>query len=89
MPNTKTALKRMKTNLKREERNKAVKTRIKSSVKRFENALKADNKEEAQKFLNMAYRNIDKAVSKGILHKNNASRKKSRLSKLFNNKLAI
>ncbi len=89
MPNTKTALKRMKTNLKREERNKTVKSRVKSSVKGFENALKAENKEEAQKFLTRAYRNIDKAVSKGVLHKNNASRKKSRLSKMFKNKLAI
>jgi len=89
MPNTKTALKRMKTNLKREERNKTVKSRVKSSVKGFENALKAENKEEAQKFLTRAYRSIDKAVSKGVLHKNNASRKKSRLSKMFKNKLAI
>lgn len=89
MPNTKTALKRMKTNLKREERNKTVKSRVKSSVKGFENALKAENKEEAQKFLTRAYRNIDKAVSKGVLHKNNASRKKSRLSKMFKNELAI
>lgn len=89
MPNTKTALKRMKTNLKREERNKAIKSRVRSSIKGFESALKEANQEEAQRYLTRAYRSIDKAVAKGILHKNNAARKKSRLSKLLNKNLAV
>ncbi len=88
MPNTKTAIKRTKTNLKRTERNKAVRTLIKSSIRRYQNVLASDNIEEAKKSLAIVFKNIDKAVAKRIVHKNNAARKKSQLSRMLNDKLA-
>ncbi len=86
MPNTKTAQKRMKTGLKRAERNRSVKTQVKSSIRRYQNALESNNIEDAKKFLSTAFKNLDKAVSKNIIHKNNAARKKSQLSQMLNNK---
>ena len=84
MPNTKTALKRMKQSRERRIRNKAVKTRIKTEVKYFLNSLKKGEHQEAEKYLSSAKRIIDKAVNKGVIHKNEAARKKSRLTKMLN-----
>ncbi len=86
MPNTKTAQKRMKTSLKRAERNKSVKTQVKSSIRRYQSALESNNIEDAKKFLSTAFKNLDKAVSKNIIHKNNAARKKNQLSRMLNDK---
>ncbi len=88
MPNTKSAMKRVKTNLKRAERNKSVKSVLKTSIRRFEEALHSDNIEAAKSALVKAYKSIDKAVVQGVLHKNNASRKKSRLARMLNRKNA-
>lgn len=84
MPNTKTALKRMKQSRERRIRNKAVKTRIKTEVKYFLNSLKKGDRQEAEKYLSSAKRIIDKAANKGVIHKNEAARKKSRLTKMLN-----
>ena len=89
MPNTKSAMKRVKTNLKRAERNKSVKSVLKTSITRFQEALDSNNMEAAKTALVRAYKVIDKAVVHGVIHKNNASRKKSRLARMLNRKIAV
>ena len=65
-------------------RNRAVKTAVKTVTKRVESAVSQKNKEEAQKAFIEAAQVISKAASKGVIHKNTASRKISRLAKLAN-----
>ncbi|UNC93247.1 30S ribosomal protein S20 [Candidatus Contubernalis alkaliaceticus] len=89
MPNTRSAAKRVKTNLIRAKRNKSVKTVLKSSIRRFQEAINSDNVEEAKTALVKACKVIDKAVVHGVIHKNNASRKKSRLARMLNKKIAV
>ncbi len=84
LANIKSAAKRARQNVKRRERNKRVKSLLKTSIRRFEEALEEGDHEEAREKLNAAVRRIDKAAAKGILHKNNAARKKSSLSRRFN-----
>ncbi|HAA09190.1 MAG: 30S ribosomal protein S20 [Syntrophomonadaceae bacterium] len=66
-------------------RNKAQKSRIKTAIKGFEAALANNDVESAQAKLLEATSLIDKSVSKGVLHKNTAARKKSALAIKFNN----
>lgn len=82
MANIKSQIKRNKTNEKRRVRNKAYKTEVRSLVRKTREAVEAGNVEEAQESLRIASRKLDKAVSKGVLHKNNAANRKSRLAKL-------
>lgn len=89
MPNNKSAIKRVKTNLKRAERNKSVKSVLKTSIRRFQEALDSDNIEAAKTALVRVIKVIDKAVVHGVIHKNNASRKKSRLARMLNRKIAV
>ena len=84
MANIKSAKKRILVTKKKEERNKAAKSKVKTLVKKVEAAVKAGNKEEAVKALIVATSAIDKAASKGIYHKNTAARKVSRLNLLVN-----
>lgn len=84
MANIKSAKKRILVTAKKTMRNKMIKSGVKTAIKKVLVAVKADNKEEAKVALKNAIQAIDKACSKGIFHKNNASRKKSRLSKLVN-----
>lgn len=84
MANIKSAKKRILVTAKKTMRNKMIKSAVKTAIKKVLVAVKADNKEEAKVALKNAIQAIDKACSKGIFHKNNASRKKSRLSKLVN-----
>lgn len=65
-------------------RNKAQKSRLKSAIKNYEASLTSNDVESAQARLLEATSLIDKSVSKGILHKNNAARKKSALAVKFN-----
>ncbi|OPY57942.1 MAG: 30S ribosomal protein S20 [Pelotomaculum sp. PtaU1.Bin035] len=85
MPNIKSAAKRVDIIRKRTLRNARIKSALKTTIRKFEEAMSAANQEEAGLKLRNAVRAIDKAVTKGILHKNAASRKKSRLTKRFNN----
>ncbi|MBI5787274.1 MAG: 30S ribosomal protein S20 [Candidatus Schekmanbacteria bacterium] len=80
MANHKAALKSLRQDEKRHERNKMVKTQVKTVAKKVLNAVEAKNLDEAKSALHTAIRTIDKACSKGVIHKNNAARKKSRLS---------
>lgn len=84
MANIKSAMKRIKVIEKKTLRNKMVKTGVKTDIKKFEEALSAGNLAEAKTLLSLAVRSIDMAASKGIIHKNTASRKKSRLSIALN-----
>lgn len=84
MANIKSAKKRVVTSAKRAERNKAIRTAVKTYVKKVEAAVEACNKEEANQALTVAISQITKAANKGILHKNTAARKVSRLTKLVN-----
>ena len=87
MPNIKSAKKRVLVAERNHAKNVAVKSRIKTAVRRVLEALK-DNTEKVQELLNSAYKVIDKSVSKGVLHKNTAARKKSRLTKFVNKTLS-
>ena len=85
MPNIKSAKKRVLTTKRREEENKIVKKKKKNSIKKLERNVKSGNKEESKKELDVTLKNIDKALNVGLIKKNNAARKKSRLTKCVNN----
>ena len=78
MPNIKSQKKRVLTNNKKNEVNAAFKSSMRSAIKAVETA---ENKEAGITALNLASKKLDKAVNRGILHKNNAARTKSRLAK--------
>ncbi len=84
MANIKSAKKRIKVTEKKTLRNKIIKSRTKSAIKKVVTAANEGNKQAAMTALNDAVSTISKAASKGVYHKNNASRKISRLSKLVN-----
>jgi small subunit ribosomal protein S20 len=80
MPNIKSAIKRVKTTKKANVANAQAKSAMRTAVKKAEQAI-ASGAENAQELVIQATRALDKGVSKGIIHKNAASRKKSRLAK--------
>lgn len=84
MPNTKQALKRIRVSEKRNARNRFVKSSVKTAVRRFSETLAQGDMENAGNTLQTAVKSLDKAVSKGVVHKNAAARKKSRLAKRLN-----
>ena len=84
MANIKSALKRIKVTEFKTRRNKMIISSLKTSIRKFEDSLKAGNIDEAKSLYRNAASIIDKAVSKGTLHKNTAARKKSRLAKKLN-----
>jgi len=84
LANHKSAIKRHKQSLVRKERNKTVKSSLKSVTKKVEAAIAEKNTEEAVSTLKTAAVALDKAASKGVIHKNTASRNKSRLTKKVN-----
>ncbi len=84
MANIKSAKKRIITSKKRQERNKAVKSEIKTVVKKVRAAVEAGDKAAAQAAFTVAESKIDKAATKGVLHKNTAARKVSRLAEAVN-----
>ncbi len=84
MANIKSAKKRIKVIAKKTMRNKMIKSSTKTAVKKFTTALESKNVAEATTALKGAIKAIDKATSKGVFHKNTASRKKSRLTKALN-----
>lgn len=80
MANHPSALKRHRQSEKRRLRNRAIKTRLRRLVREVRGAIATGNREEAAKDLSEAIRALDKAVTKGVLHRNNASRRIARLS---------
>ncbi len=81
MANIKSQIKRNKQNIKAHERNKAVKTRLKSAVRKFREAAEAGDNENAVTYGRDANKLLDKAASKGVIHKNQAANRKSAISK--------
>ncbi|MEI2732485.1 MAG: 30S ribosomal protein S20 [Dermatophilaceae bacterium] len=81
MANIKSQLKRIKTNAKRTERNKAVKSELRTWVRRFREAAASGDREAAATALRTASAKLDKAVSKGVIHANQAANKKSAMAK--------
>ncbi len=84
MANHKSALKRSRQNINKRVRNKAAKTKVKHVVKEVRLAIQENSKDGALKELNQAKSVIDRTARKGIIHKNTAARKISRLSKQAN-----
>ncbi|PUU92621.1 MAG: small subunit ribosomal protein S20, partial [Halanaerobium sp.] len=84
MPIIKSAKKRVKITEKKTAQNREWKDRLKNAIKDMEKAVEAGDKEAAAEQLKETKKVIDKAVTRNIIHKNNAARKKSRLTKMYN-----
>ena len=81
MANIKSQIKRNKQNEKAHERNKAVKTGLKTAVRKFREAAESGDAAQAQELARDASRKLDKAASKGVIHKNQAANRKSAMQK--------
>jgi small subunit ribosomal protein S20 len=79
--NIKSQIKRNRQNEKRRLRNKSVKSALKTSVRKFHEAAASGDAEQASALLRDASRKLDKAVSKGVIHKNQAANRKSAIAK--------
>jgi small subunit ribosomal protein S20 len=79
--NIKSQIKRNKQNEKARLRNKAVKTELKSAIRKFREAAASGDADKAAEALRHASRKLDKAVSKGVIHKNQAANRKSAIAK--------
>lgn len=84
LANIKSAKKRILVTEVRTARNKAIKSKVKTAIKKVDAAVAANDKEAAKAALVAATAEIDKATTKGVYHKNTASRKVSRLAKAVN-----
>ena len=84
MANIKQQKKRVKTNEKRRVRNLGIRSGVKTEIRKFRELVEAGDKEKAEEQLRVASRTLDKAVTKGVLHRNNAANRKSRMAKAFN-----
>jgi small subunit ribosomal protein S20 len=82
--NIKSQIKRVKTNEKRRQRNKSVRSAVRTAVRKFREAVEAGNTEEATELQRAAARALDKAASKGVIHKNQAANRKSAMAKRVN-----
>jgi small subunit ribosomal protein S20 len=79
--NIKSQIKRIGTNKKAQERNKAVKSQVKTAVRATREAVVAGDKDKATSALKVANKKLDKAASKGVIHKNQAANRKSAIAK--------
>ena len=84
MANIKSQIKRNKTNEKARVRNQAVRSEVRTEVRKLRALVEAGDKTAAEAQLRVASRKLDKAVSKGVFHRNNAANKKSALAKSVN-----
>jgi small subunit ribosomal protein S20 len=81
MANIKSQIKRIATNQKAHDRNKAVKSELKTHIRAVRTAITAGDKEKAVAALGLASKKLDKAASKGVIHKNQAANRKSAIAK--------
>jgi small subunit ribosomal protein S20 len=79
--NIKSQIKRIRTNEEARLRNKAVKSSLKTSIRRFRQAAESGNTDEAGALMRSASRALDKAASRGVIHPNQAANKKSAMAK--------
>ena len=84
MANIKSQEKRIKTNERARLRNQAVKSSLRTAIRSFREAADSGDKAKAGELLESTNRKLDKAASKGVIHKNQAANKKSALSRAFN-----
>ncbi len=84
MPNIKSAKKRVLVTASKTARNKAIKSNLKTNIKKAETAI-AQGSTDSQEAVRLAIKRIDQACAKGILHKNTAARRKSKLVRKLNN----
>ena len=84
MANIKSQKKRILTNEKRRVRNQAYKSELKTYVRKVREAVASGDKETAESVLKVASKKLDKAASKGVIHKNQAAQRKSKLAKAVN-----
>ena len=84
MANIKSQQKRILTNERRRLRNKSVKSSLHTAVRGFRAAVEAGDKEKAGELLTSTTRKLDKAATKGVIHKNQAANRKSALAQAFN-----
>lgn len=82
MANIKSQMKRIKTNEKARQRNKAVKSQLRTHARHFRAAVEAGDTEKAQELARVATRSLDRAASKGVIHANQAANKKSAIATL-------
>ena len=75
------AEKRERQNVKRRMHNRMIKSSVRTQIKKFDAAVQAKDKDAAKVAMDLSFKLLDSAASKGVLHKNTASRKKSRLYK--------
>ena len=81
MANIKSQIKRIGTNKKAQERNKAIKSELKTAIRAVKVSVAAADKEKAVAALSLAGKKLDKAASKGVIHKNQAANRKSAIAK--------
>ncbi|EGO63294.1 30S ribosomal protein S20 [Acetonema longum] len=84
MPNIKSSERSVITDALRRSRNTSTKSEVRTVVRKTAESVQGGNKATAENLLVAAYKTIDKAVAKGVIHKNAAARKKSRLAKKIN-----
>ena len=87
--NIKSQIKRNKQNEKAHQRNKAAKSSLRTSVRKFREAADAGNLDEAGTALRAACRQLDKAAGKGVIHKNQAANRKSAIAKRLDRKSVV
>lgn len=88
MPVTESAKKRMRANERKELRNKPIRTLCKTNITKAERLIYSGELEAAREAVVLAISSLDKAAEKGVIHSNNAARRKSRLMKKLNEALA-
>ena len=84
MANIKSQIKRIRTNNKAQDRNKAYRSALRTSIRRFRDAITSGDTTKIKAEFTDASRSLDIAVSKGVIHANNAANKKSAMAKLAN-----
>ena len=84
MANIKQQKKRVLTNEKRRQRNKAVRSAVRTEIRKFNETVEAGDKAGAEEQLRVASRKLDKAVTKGVFHRNSAANKKSNMARALN-----
>ena len=84
MANIKSQIKRIRTNEERRLRNKSVRSAVRTEIRKLREAVDAGDKAAAEAQLRVASRALDKAVSKGVFHRNNAANKKSSMASAVN-----
>ena len=89
MANIKSQIKRNKQNEKAHQRNRAVKSELRTHVRKFREAVESGDVEAATSALQVASRKLDKAVSKGVIHKNQAANRKSAIAKKLSELSAV